>query len=133
MRFFSFLSFFFFLFFFFSSFFFFFFFFFSSVEIYFTSPQPENNKTIFLFNENLVLIFHLENWDYGLYIKMAILKETSSLYIYLSKTSQIIFDLHPGFSHMEDEKGNKLHLFKKFFKMMFFTIQAIIGPSCYSF
>ena len=53
---------------------------------------------------------------------------------YLSKTSQIIFDLHPGFSHMEDEKGNKLHLFKKYFKMMFFfTIQAIIGPCCYSF
>ena len=23
------------------------------------------------------------------------------------------------FSHMEDEKGNKLHLFKKYFKMMF--------------
>ena len=40
---------------------------------------------------------------------------------YLSKTSQIIFDMHPGFfSHMEDEKGNKLHLFKKYFKMMFF-------------
>ena len=52
---------------------------------------------------------------------------------FLSKTSQIIFDLHPGFSHMEDEKGNKLHLFKKYFKMMFFTIQAIIGPYCYSF
>ena len=52
---------------------------------------------------------------------------------YLSKTSKIIFDLHPGFSHMEDEKGNKLHLFKKYFKMMFFTIQAIIGPYCYSF
>ena len=51
----------------------------------------------------------------------------------LSKTSQIVFDLHPGFSHMEDEKGNKLHLFKKYFKMMFFTIQAIIGPYCYSF
>ena len=34
---------------------------------------------------------------------------------------------------MEDEKGNKLHLFKKYFKMMFFTIQAIIGPYCYSF
>ena len=33
----------------------------------------------------------------------------------LSKTSQIIFDLHPGFSHMEDEKGSKLHLFKKYF------------------
>ena len=49
----------------------------------------------------------------------------------LSKTSQIIFDLHPGFSHMEDEKGNKLHLFKKYFKMMFFTIQATIGPYCY--
>ena len=48
-------------------------------------------------------------------------------------TSQIIFDLHPGFSHMEDEKGNKMHLFKKYFKMMFFTIQAIIGPYCYSF
>ena len=28
---------------------------------------------------------------------------------FLSKTSQIIFDLHPGFSHMEDEKGSKLH------------------------
>ena len=53
--------------------------------------------------------------------------------LYLSKTSQIIFDLHPGFSHMEDEKGKKLHLFKKYFKMMFFTIQAIIGPYCYSF
>ena len=39
---------------------------------------------------------------------------------YLSKTSQIIFDLRPGFSHMEDEKGNKLHLFKKYFKMLFF-------------
>ena len=39
---------------------------------------------------------------------------------YLSKTSQIIFYLHPGFSHMEDEKGNKLHLFKKYFKIMFF-------------
>ena len=52
---------------------------------------------------------------------------------YLSKTSQIIFDLHPGFSHMEDEKGNKLHLFKKYFKMMCFTIQAIIGPYCNSF
>ena len=54
---------------------------------------------------------------------------------FLSKTSQIIFDLHPGFSHMEDEKGNKLHLFKKYFKMMlfFFTIQAIIGPYGYSF
>ena len=38
---------------------------------------------------------------------------------YLSKISQIIFDLHPGFSHMEDEKGNKQHLFKKYFKMMF--------------
>ena len=37
----------------------------------------------------------------------------------LSKTSQVIFDLHPGFSHMEDEKGNKLHLFKEYFKMMF--------------
>ena len=24
--------------------------------------------------------------------------------VYLSKTSQIIFDLHPGFSHMEDEQ-----------------------------
>ena len=32
------------------------------------------------------------------------------------------FDLHPGFSHMEDEKGNKLHLFKKYFKMMFFFL-----------
>ena len=52
---------------------------------------------------------------------------------FLSKTSQIIFDLHPGFSHMEDEKGNKLHLFKKYFKIMFFTIQVIIGPYCYSF
>ena len=41
---------------------------------------------------------------------------------YLSKTSQIIFDLHPGFFHMEDEKGNKLHLFKKYFKMMFFLL-----------
>ena len=39
--------------------------------------------------------------------------------VFFSKTSQIIFDLHPGFSHMEDEKGNKLHLFKKYFKMMF--------------
>ena len=38
---------------------------------------------------------------------------------FLSKTSQIIFDLHLGFSHMEDEKGNKLQLFKKYFKMMF--------------
>ena len=38
---------------------------------------------------------------------------------YLSKTSQIIFDLHPSFSNMEDEKGNKLHLFKKYFKVMF--------------
>ena len=54
-------------------------------------------------------------------------------FYFLSKTSQIIFDLHPGFSHMEDEKGNKLHLFKKYFNMMFFTIQAIIGPYCYSF
>ena len=52
---------------------------------------------------------------------------------YLSKTSQIIFDLHPGFFHMEDEKGNKLHLLKKYFKMMFFTIQVIIDPYCYSF
>ena len=43
---------------------------------------------------------------------------------YLSKTSQIIFDLHPGFFHMEDEKGNKLHLFKKYFKMMFFIAPA---------
>ena len=41
---------------------------------------------------------------------------TWAIFICLSKTSQIIFDLHPGFSHMEDEKGNKLHLFKKFFK-----------------
>ena len=47
---------------------------------------------------------------------------------FLSKTSQIIFDLHPGFYHMEDEKGNKLHLFKKHFKIMFFTIQVIIDP-----
>ena len=54
-------------------------------------------------------------------------------FFFLSKTSQIFFDLHPEFSHMEDEKGNKLHLFKKYFKMMFFTIQAIIGPYCYSF
>ena len=61
------------------------------------------------------------------------LLQTLSITHYLSKTSQIIFDLHPGFSHMEDEKGNKLHLFKKYFKMMFFTIQAIIGPYCYSF
>ena len=38
---------------------------------------------------------------------------------FLSKTSQISFDLHLGFSHMEDEKSNKLHLFKKYFKMMF--------------
>ena len=52
-------------------------------------------------------------------------------FTFLSKTSQIIFDQHPGFSHMEDEKGNKLHLLKKYFKMMFFTIQAIIGPYCY--
>ena len=43
-------------------------------------------------------------------------------FAFLSKTSQIIFDLHPGFSHMEDEKGNKLHLFKKYFKMMFFLL-----------
>ena len=43
-------------------------------------------------------------------------------YSYLSKTSQIIFDLHPGFSHMEDEKGNKLHLFKKYLKMMCFFL-----------
>ena len=43
-----------------------------------------------------------------------------SVHICLSKTSQIIFDLHPGFSHMEDEKGNKLHLFKKYFKIFFF-------------
>ena len=56
-----------------------------------------------------------------------------SIFSNLSKTSQIIFDLHPGFSHMEDEKGNKLHLFKKYFKMMCFTIQAITGPYCYSF
>ena len=41
---------------------------------------------------------------------------------FLSKTSQIIFYLHPGFFHMEDEKGNKLHLFKKYFKMMFFLL-----------
>ena len=41
------------------------------------------------------------------------------MFICLSKTSQIIFYLHPGFSHMEDEKGNKLHHFKKYFKMMF--------------
>ena len=41
-------------------------------------------------------------------------------FAFLSKTSQIIFDLHPGFFHMEDEKGNKLHLFKKCFKMTFF-------------
>ena len=54
------------------------------------------------------------------------------LQYYLSKTSQIIFDLHPGFFHMEDEKDNKLHLFKKYFKMMFFTIQVIIDPNCYS-
>ena len=52
---------------------------------------------------------------------------------FLSKTSQIIFDLHPGFFHMEDEKGNRLHLFKKYFKMMFFTIQVIIDPYCNSF
>ena len=52
----------------------------------------------------------------------------------MSYMSKISFDLHPGFSHMEDEKGNKLHLFKKYFKMMFFfTIQAIISPYCYSF
>ena len=50
------------------------------------------------------------------------------IFYYLSKTSQIISDLHPGFFHMEDEKGNKLHLFKKYFKMMFFTIQVIIDP-----
>ena len=43
-----------------------------------------------------------------------------SFAFYLSKTSQIIFDLHPGFFHMEDEKGDKLHLFKKYFKMRFF-------------
>ena len=41
-------------------------------------------------------------------------------FIFFSKTSQFIFDLHPGFSHLEDEKGNKLRLFKKYFKMMFF-------------
>ena len=41
---------------------------------------------------------------------------------FLSKISQIIFDLHPGFFHMEDEKGNKLHLFKKYLKMMFFLL-----------
>ena len=41
-------------------------------------------------------------------------------FYFLSKTSQIFFDLHPDFSHMEDEKGNKLHLCKKYFKMMFF-------------
>ena len=32
------------------------------------------------------------------------------------------FYLHPGFSHMEDEKGNKLYLFKKYFKMMIFFL-----------
>ena len=46
---------------------------------------------------------------------------------YLSKTSQIIFDLHPGFSNMEDEKGNKLHLFEKYFKMM--NISLLYKPS----
>ena len=55
-------------------------------------------------------------------------------FCFLSKTSQIIFDLHAGFFHMEDEKGNKLHLFKKYFKIMFFfTLQVIIDPYCYSF
>ena len=50
---------------------------------------------------------------------MSPLPPDSVFIFYLSKTSQIIFDLHPGFSHMEDEKTNKLHLFKKYFKMMF--------------
>ena len=49
-------------------------------------------------------------------------KENIIGFNYLSKTSHIIFDLHPGFSHMEDEIGNKLHLFKKYFKMMFFLL-----------
>ena len=43
------------------------------------------------------------------------------------------FYLHPGFSHMGDEKGNKQYLFKKYFKIMLFFIQATIGPYCYSF
>ena len=45
-------------------------------------------------------------------------------FAFLSKTSQTIFDLHPGFFHMEDEKGNKLHLFKKYFKMMFLLYKS---------
>ena len=38
---------------------------------------------------------------------------------FLSKTSQIILTCIRVFSHMEDEKGNKLNLFKNYFKMMF--------------
>ena len=30
------------------------------------------------------------------------------------------FYLHPGFSHMGDEKGNKQYLFKKYLKIMIF-------------
>ena len=48
---------------------------------------------------------------------------------YLSKTSQIIFDLHPGFSHMEDEKGNKLHLFKKFGSKALLNRTSRFGPA----
>ena len=65
--------------------------------------------------------------------RFSVITEIIIIFAYLSKTSQIIFDLHPGFFHMEDEKGNKLHLFKKYFKMMFFTIQVFIDPYCYSF
>ena len=53
---------------------------------------------------------------------MALSRSRKFVFDCLSKTSQIIFDLHPGFFHMEDEKGNKLHLFKKYFKMMFFLL-----------
>ena len=54
-------------------------------------------------------------------------RKGSKFYFNLSKTPQIIFDLHPGFSHMEDEEGNKLHLFKKYFKMMFLLYKPLLA------
>ena len=53
---------------------------------------------------NLVLS-HLGFWS-GNFILIAPFPDRCLLVpFYLSKTSQIILDLHPGFSHMEDKKA----------------------------
>ena len=83
----------------------------------------------------VVVVVVLTSWVFKVRLSTRYFVDRECSIGILSKTSQIIFDLHPGFFHMEDEKGNKLHLFKKYFKMVFFFFlyKPSLVLSVYSF